>query len=82
MGKMKDIAILVSGKGLAFEVGRSHHSGNKPWKKGMVVGIPYHCDKGGNPTSPNWAAVSVEIPRELPHAPPGVVKEVWAIPAP
>ena len=63
--------ILVAKDGEAYEVGRSRGDWLTPWNKGDIVPITFHR------RNPNWAGLSVEIPRKLPKAPAKVVKEVW-----
>lgn len=64
--------VLVAQDGEAWEVGRSRGAWNDPWDQGATIHIG--LDKNGRP---NWSKMSVEIPRQLPTAPPDVVSEIW-----
>lgn len=62
--------ILVALDGEAWEVARAKGDWLDAWTKGTVI----EADPKGKF---GWASHSVEIPRQLPTAPEGVVKEVW-----
>lgn len=64
--------VLVAQDGEAWEVGRSKGAWNSPWDQGSTVAVL--TDEKGRP---NWSRMSVEIPRQLPTAPPDVVSEIW-----
>jgi len=64
--------VLVAKDGEGWEVGRSRGAWNKPWDQGSTVTVL--TDEKGRP---DWSRMSVEIPRQLPDAPPDVVSEIW-----
>jgi hypothetical protein len=59
--------ILIARDGEAWEVGANHLNVRK---KGEFVDVPYGV-------SPNWAALSYELPRVLPCPPVGVMRELF-----
>lgn len=57
--------VLISSDGTAYEVAANHLNVKNP---GDVVSVPFPI---------NWAKLGYELPRQLPKAPPEVIREVW-----
>ena len=64
--------ILVAKTGEAWEVARSRGAHLTPWDKGTDVLVPLD-----GLLRPEWHRLNCEIPRQLPKAPAGVVKEIF-----
>ena len=63
--------VLVARDGQAFEVGKSMYGATPLWPLGHVLTLEVH--KGNF----NFAARGIEIPRQLPTAPPKLIKALW-----
>ena len=63
--------VLVARDGQAFEVGKSGYGSTPVWPCGTVLTLEV---QDGNI---NFAAHGIEIPRQLPAAPPRHIKALW-----
>jgi len=64
--------IMVATTGEAWEVARSRGCHLPAWNKGQDITVPLD-----GLLAPEWHRLNCEIPRQLPRAPKGVVKEIY-----